>query len=76
LLAIVAWKITSKSTGSCLGATSLTGSGLGAPSLTGSGSGSFTEVDTGGGGEVDASSSSGFFLYSIASTACRETKMS
>ena len=58
-------KITSKSIGSCLGATSLTGSG----------SGSCSEVDTGGGGEVDASSSSGFFLYSIASTAYRETKI-
>jgi hypothetical protein len=65
LFTVVTWEITSKSIGS----------GLGAASLTGSGSGSCSEVDTGGGGEVDASSPSGF-MYSIASTAYREIKMS
>jgi hypothetical protein len=57
------WKITIKSIGS----------GLGSTSLTGSGSGSRSEVDTEGGGEVDLSSASGF-LYSIASTAYKETE--
>lgn len=51
---MVIWKITSKSIGTALAVTSF--------------SGSSSEGVTGGGGLVDASSSSGFLMYSTAST--------
>jgi hypothetical protein len=58
---LVARKVTSKSVGSSAGGSSFTGSGSGSGSCAGSGSGA--------GGDAGFSSSSGSFLYSIASTA-------